>query len=406
MSVDFPGCGIGNAESSLDELARLTDTAGSTPVASVEVRRRAADPATLIGSGQVEDLVRESQSLDVDVVVFDNDLTPGQQRNLAQLFKCDVVDRVAVILDIFAQHATSREGMLQVELALLQYHLPRLRGRGVELSRLGGGIGTRGPGETRLETDRRRISRRIAHIRGRLTDLQKVRENQRKSRLSATTPLLSLVGYTNAGKSTLLNALTDSDALVQDQLFSTLDSTTRRLELPNGRQVLLTDTVGFVQRLPHQLVEAFHSTLQETLQADLLVHVVDASEQGVRSRIKAVRQVLDSIGAGDIPELMVLNKADLARPSRLAQIGLSFPDAISVSALGGHGLDALLDGLGDRLTQGHVQVELLVPYADGQVLDELRRTAQIRREDHGADGTFLVVLLPPAWVGRYRRYAT
>jgi len=286
-------------------------------------------------------LAQDAGLLDVDVVVFDNSLAPGQQRNLQELFECDVVDRVAVILDIFAQHATSREGMLQVELALLRYRLPRLRGKGVELSRLGGGIGTRGPGETKLETDRRRIMRRISHLEKLLDQVHRAREGQRKSRTSRVIPSASLVGYTNAGKSTLMNALTSAGVRTEDRLFSTLDSTTRRFELPNGRLLLPSDTVGFVRRLPHQPVAAFRSTLQETAGAQRLVDGVDASEPSAPEQVAAVREVLDSIGAGRIPELLVLNKADLADGTVGARLRGLYPEAVTVSAIEGTGIDEL-----------------------------------------------------------------
>ena len=405
ISVDFDGAGIGDIDRSLEELVRLTDTAGSTPVATVPVRRRSPHAATLIGPGQAADLARDAQDLDVDVVVFDNDLAPGQQRNLQQLFECDVVDRVAVILDIFAQHATSREGMLQVESALLRYHLPRLRGKGTELSRLGGGIGTRGPGETKLETDRRRIMQRISHVDKRLKELQKVREAQSKTRSGSAIPSVSLVGYTNAGKSTLLNALTGAGVLARDRLFSTLDSTTRRLELSNGRRLLLSDTVGFVRRLPHQLVEAFRSTLQETVRADLLLHVVDVSEPDAPDQVSAVREVLDSIGAGHIPELLVLNKADSADRASISSFELLYPDAVLVSATEGTGLDELLDRIAGVLARGFLEIDLVIPYTEGSVLGELRREAEVLTEDHRAEGTLVSVRLPPDRAGRYRRFA-
>ena len=405
ISVDFDGAGIGDIDRSLEELVLLTDTAGSTPVATVPVRRRSPHAATLIGPGQAADLARDAQDLDVDVVVFDNDLAPGQQRNLQQLFECDVVDRVAVILDIFAQHATSREGMLQVESALLRYHLPRLRGKGAELSRLGGGIGTRGPGETKLETDRRRIMQRISHVDKRLKELQKVREAQSKTRSGSAIPSVSLVGYTNAGKSTLLNALTGAGVLARDRLFSTLDSTTRRLELSNGRRLLLSDTVGFVRRLPHQLVEAFRSTLQETVRADLLLHVVDVSEPDAPDQVSAVREVLDSIGAGHIPELLVLNKADSADRASISSFELLYPDAVLVSATEGTGLDELLDRIAGVLARGFLEIDLVIPYTEGSVLGELRREAEVLTEDHRAEGTLVSVRLPPDRAGRYRRFA-
>ncbi|MDE0171325.1 MAG: GTPase HflX [bacterium] len=405
VGVELDGTGSDSVGRSMRELRLLTDTAGSTPVETVVLKRRSPHPATFVGPGQAEALARDAIRLDVDVVVFDNSLAPGQQRNLQELFECDVVDRVAVILDIFAQHATSREGMLQVELALLRYRLPRLRGKGIELSRLGGGIGTRGPGETRLETDRRRIMRRISNLDKLLAQVHQAREGQRKSRTGKAIPSASLVGYTNAGKSTLMNALTGAGVRTEDRLFSTLDSTTRRFELPNGRLLLLSDTVGFVRRLPHQLVEAFRSTLLETSRADFLVHVVDASEPSAPEQVAAVREVLDSIGAGHLPEILVLNKADLADDPTASRLRGLYPEAVSVSALEGTGIDELTERLADHLALDSQQIDLLVPYPKGQVLGRLRREAEVLAEDHRADGTLVSVRLPVDQVDRYGEFA-
>ena len=288
--------GLDEAEASLAELALLTDTAGAEPVELAMQRREKPDPATFIGKGKAEELRELVEMLDLDVVIFDEELSPAQQRNLEKLFKVDVVDRVALILDIFAQHAHSQAGMLQVELAQLRYRLPRLRGRGKEMSQQGAGIGTRGPGETQLEVDRRRILGKIAKLERDLVGVSRTRDTQRKARRRAEHPLVALVGYTNAGKSTLLNHLTGAGVLVEDRLFSTLDATVRRLALPGGETVLLSDTVGFVRKLPHQLVESFRSTLEEVVDADLLVHVVDASSPDADRQIEAVRAVLRELG--------------------------------------------------------------------------------------------------------------
>jgi GTPase len=377
---------LADAEASLAELGELADTAGADPVEAVLQRRDRPDPATYVGSGKAEELRALSEALDVDVVVLDDELTPAQQRNLEKLLGRDVVDRVALILDIFAQHATSQEGMVQVELAQLRYRLPRLRGRGHELSQQAGGIGTRGPGETQLEVDRRRIQRRISKLEQDLKRLARTRDTQRKSRRRHAIPRIALVGYTNAGKSTLLNRITRADVLVEDQLFSTLDPTTRRLRLPGGETVLCSDTVGFVRRLPHQLVEAFRSTLEEAADADLLVHVVDASAPDAENQIEAVRDVLHEIGAGEVPELFVVNKVDVAAADDVHRL-LTRDRAIGVSAHTGEGIDKLLDAIGDRLRALATVVELTVPYARGDVLAALHRDSEVLVEVHTDDAT-------------------
>ena len=395
--------GLEDAERSLAELALLTDTAGADPLETVLQRRDRPDSATYVGKGKVDELRELVDSLDVDVVVFDDELTPAQQRNLEQLLKVDVVDRVALILDIFAQHATSQVGMLQVELAQYRYLMPRLRGRGVELSQQAGGIGTRrGPGETKLEVDRRRIQKRVTKLEHELVRAAGTRATQRKARHRRGVPTISLVGYTNAGKSTLLNHLTRSDVLVEDRLFSTLDPTTRRLRLPGGETVLCSDTVGFVRRLPHQLVEAFRSTLDEVGDADLLVHVVDAMAPDAESQIDAVRGVLDEIGAGDIPELLVVNKIDAADPDQVR--GLARAGSISVSAQTGEGIDGLVSAIGDRLRALSPPVELLVPYDRGDVLAALHRDGEVLVEVHADGGMRVRARLEEADAGRFREF--
>ena len=395
--------GLEDAERSLAELALLTDTAGADPVETVLQRRDRPDSATYVGKGKVDELRELVDSLDVDVVVFDDELTPAQQRNLEQLLKVDVVDRVALILDIFAQHATSQVGMLQVELAQYRYLMPRLRGRGVELSQQAGGIGTRrGPGETKLEVDRRRIQKRVTKLEHDLVRAAGTRATQRKARHRRGVPMISLVGYTNAGKSTLLNHLTRSDVLVEDRLFSTLDPTTRRLRLPGGETVLCSDTVGFVRRLPHQLVEAFRSTLDEVGDADLLVHVVDAMAPDAESQIDAVRGVLDEIGAGDIPELLVVNKIDAADADRVRDLARGVSN--SVSARTGEGVDLLVEAIGERLRALSPPIELLVPYERGDVLAALHRDGEVLVEVHGDGGMRVRARLEEADAGRFREF--
>jgi GTP-binding protein HflX len=410
------GTGIGTrdvdeAEESLEELARLVDTAGAEPVELVLQRRDRPDPATYIGSGKAKELQELAQALDVDLVVFDDELTPAQQRNLEQLFSCDVVDRVALILDIFAQHAHSQEGMVQVELAQLRYRLPRLRGRGTQLSQQGAGggargglVGTRGPGETQLEVDRRRILERVRRLEKDLERLAKRRATQRKARHRREVTTVALVGYTNAGKSTLLNALTRSDVLVEDRLFSTLDPSTRRLRLPGGEVVLLSDTVGFVRRLPHQLVEAFRSTLEEVVDADLLVHVVDASSTDTEDQIAAVHDVLEEIGAGAVPELVVVNKTDVADPVDVRKLLDAHPGSVAVSAATADGIDALLAALAARLRALVPIVELEVPYDRGDVVAALHREGEVLVEVHDDSGTRVRARLPHVDIARFAEF--
>ncbi|MFA5884723.1 MAG: GTPase HflX [Acidimicrobiia bacterium] len=394
------------AEESLDELALLVDTAGADPVDRMLQRRDRPDPATYIGKGKAQELRELADALDVDVVVFDDELSPAQQRNLETLFERDVVDRVALILDIFAQHASSQEGMLQVELAQLRYRLPRLRGRGIQLSQQGAGIGTRGPGETQLEVDRRRILRRVAKLERDLDQLAQTRTTQRKARLRRAIPTVALVGYTNAGKSTLLNRLTDAHVLVEDRLFSTLDTTTRRLRLAGGEIVLCSDTVGFVRRLPHQLVQAFRSTLAELADADLVVHVVDGSAADPEGQIDAVRSVLREIEVDDLPELLVVNKIDAAAPDVVDDLLAAHEGAVAVSARTGEAIDKLLDTIGARLRSLSPILELLIPYERGDLLAALHRDGEVLVEVHVDEGTRVRARLPQAVASRVAEFTT
>ena len=392
-------------DESLDELALLADTAGAEPVQRELQRRTTPDPATYIGKGKAAELREAAEALDIDVVVFDDELTPAQQRNLEKLFAVDVVDRVALILDIFAQHATSQEGAVQVELAQLRYRLPRLRGRGIQLSQQGAGIGTRGPGETQLEVDRRRLLRRIQKLERDLKQLGATRATQRKARKRRDVPHVALVGYTNAGKSTLLNRLTHAGVLVEDRLFSTLDPTVRRLHLPGGETVVLSDTVGFVRRLPHQLVASFRSTLEEVVDADLLLHVVDASTNDAEARIEAVNTVLREIDAESVPRLIAWNKADAADADELKHLLAAHRGSVAISAARGDGVPELLGTIGDRLRALAPVGEFVVPYDRGDVLAALHRAGEVLVEVHDAAGTRVRARLPEAAASRFAEFA-
>jgi GTP-binding protein HflX len=405
VGVGLPGMSTVDSERSLEELALLTDTAGSEPVDQELVRRTRIDPATYIGSGKAEELATLTKALDIDVVVFDNQLTPAQQRNLQKLFGCDVVDREGLILDIFAQHAHTKVGALQVELAMNRYNLPRLRGKGTSLSQQGAGVLARGPGETKLETDRRRILQRISKLERELKETVGHRETQRKARRRSEIPQVSIVGYTNAGKSTLLNALTDAGVLVEDRLFATLDSTVRRLELPNQRPVLLADTVGFVRRLPHHLVEAFQSTLSEVAEADLLLHVVDGSVEDLVGQIAAVREVLLEIGAAELPELIVFNKADVVGDQGMRRLANLYPEAVFVSARTGSGLDELLARIGELVEKTMVTMTLEIPYTRGDLVAAVHRLGEVIEEKHDDNGTILEVRVPETSQARFAQFS-
>ena len=393
---------VDDAEEGLDELALLVDTAGADAMARVLQRRDAPDPVWYVGKGKAEELREISLTVDADTVVFDTELAPKQSRNLEKLLGRTAIDRTAVILDIFAQNARSAEGKAQVELAQLRYLLPRLRGKGTTLSQQGAGIGTRGPGETKLEVDRRRLLDRMHKLEGQLKDLQRVRLNQRKGRRRNRQASVALVGYTNAGKSTLLNRLTEAGVLVENRLFSTLDPTTRRLSLPGGEVVLLSDTVGFVRNLPHQLVEAFKSTLDEVAEADLLVHVVDASAVSPEGNIDAVDQVLGSIEAARVPQLIVFNKTDVAWPERVDQLLGRYPGSVAISAYRGDGVPELLEAISDRVRALTNVIELFIPYGRGDLLAAVHREGEVLVESHEDAGTRVRARLDSAGAGRFR----
>jgi GTPase len=403
VGVTLPPGSEEDTERSLDELALLVDTAGADEVARVTQQRGAPDPATYIGKGKLEEVRELCEQVDADTVVFDDELSPAQQFNLERALGRTALDRTAVILDIFAQNAHSQEGKAQVELAQLRYRLPRLRGRGKVLSQQAGGIGTRGPGETQLEVDRRRIERRLHKLEADLRHVAKVRRTQAKSRRRSQLNRVVIVGYTNAGKSTLLNRLTDAGVLVEDRLFATLDPTTRRLQLPGGETVLLTDTVGFITKLPTQLVEAFKSTLEVVPDATLLVQVVDASAPDPAGNMAAVDSVLREIGGEKVPQLVVFNKAD-RDPDTAAQLARSQPGSVVVSARTGEGIDDLLRAMGDRLRAMTTVHELLVPFDRGDVLASLHREGEVLVEAAVEGGMRVRARLDDASVMRWHDF--
>jgi GTP-binding protein HflX len=407
VGVTLPGSDDEQTEASLDELALLVDTAGADVVDRLVQRRDAPDHTWYIGKGKAEELRQLCLAVDADTVVFDTELSPAQQYNLEKLLGRTAIDRTAVILDIFAQNAHTLEGKAQVELALLRYRLPRLRrGATAKLSQQRGGVGARfGGGETKLEVDRRRIKRRIQKLEADLGELGATRALQRKSRTRSGLAAVTIVGYTNAGKSTLLNHLTDAGVLVEDRLFATLDPTTRRLSLPGGEPVLVTDTVGFVRRLPHGLVEAFKGTLEVATQADYLVHVVDSSVADPEGQMAAVRTVLAEIDADSVPELLVFNKSDLA-PGRAKELVDEHPGSVAVSAVSGEGIDDFLRTLGDRLRALTAIVELVVPYDRGDVLAAIHREGEVVSTAEEADVLRVRARLSDASAGRLAEFVT
>jgi GTP-binding protein HflX len=390
----------------LAEIRELARTAGVEPVGELVQLRARPDPRTYVGKGKLDELKHAYGESGADSLLVDDELEPAQQRRLENLLEARVVDRTQLILDIFAQHARSAEGKLQVELAQLEYNLPRMRGLWQHLERLGGGVGTRGPGESQLETDRRLARRRVSLLRARLRELQKQRGTRRKARRRSETPTIALAGYTNVGKSTLLNALTGAGASVNDRLFETLDPTTRWFE-HEGRRYLVTDTVGFIRRLPHQLVEGFAATLEETLVADLVLHVADASapEGVLEEQLAAVNGVLDEIGASDLPVELVLNKVDAVDSLRRRRVGNRYPDALQISASTGVGLDDLRARIAARFADRFELVELLVPYSEGAKLAELYALGPpIESRSDREDGVLIRARLPERDVRRFARF--
>lgn len=399
VGVELPGEDFAETSSSLEELARLADTAGAEVLGRLTQKRSRPDAATLLGRGKAEEVAELCRSTGADLVIIDRELSPGQGRNLEAIIGGRVIDRTQLILDIFARRARTSEGKLQVELAQLNYLLPRLIGKGVELSRLGGGIGTRGPGETKLEVDRRRIRQRIRDLKKELENVKKHRDLLRRERKETPVPLVSLVGYTNAGKSTILRMLTGADVLVEDKLFATLDPTTRRVVLPNNETILITDTVGFIQRLPHHLVAAFRATLEEVVEADLLLHVVDASHPNYEGQIEAVNQVLETLGAAAKPTLMVYNKIDLVDKEELLRPDNRHP-AVLLSALSGEGADNLLAAVERLLAAGRLRTTFFVPYQKSGMLALLHEKGRVLQQEHGQEGITVEAEIEAVWAKR------
>jgi len=403
-------------EDSLAELAQLAHTASVEVVGQIYQRLESINPATFIGKGKVEELVEYRDELGYDVLIFDDELSPRQQRNLEESLGEDVkvLDRTALILDIFARHAHTHEGTLQVELAQYEYRLPRLTRQWTHLARQAGGgaarggatgVGLRGPGETQLETDRREIGRRIAHLKQELEQVRTHRRGYRSRRRRAAIPVVSIVGYTNAGKSTLLNAISDANVLVEDKLFATLDPITRRVTLPEGREALFTDTVGFIQKLPTTLVAAFRATLEEVTEADLLLHIVDVTHPNALEQSRAVEDTLVEIEATDKPMVVALNKIDrLENPSLIQELVAEFPNSLAISAREGLGLVELLGRVETVLNQEWVYVTVRIPYREGSLVSLFYQQGTVDKEEHGKEGTILAGRLPARYLGAFRRY--
>ena len=396
---------VKDAENSMEELAALAETAGSKVLDALIQRRDKPDPATFIGSGKVSELKAIVKSTGADTVVCDGELSPSQLRNLEDKVKVKVVDRTALILDIFAQHAKSKEGKAQVELAQMSYMLPRLRGWGDSLSRQAGGIGGRGPGETKLEVDRRRIRDKMSKLRREIGDMKVARDTKRQERKRNSIPSVAIAGYTNAGKSSLLNRLTNAGVLVQNALFATLDPTVRRSETSDGRTYTLTDTVGFVKHLPHDLIDAFKSTLEEVSGADVIVHVVDGSHGDPLGQIKAVRGVIADVGGAKIPEIIALNKADIADPQVIAQVLIQEPDAYLISVHSGVGIEKLIRAIESSLPRPRIEIRTVLPYDRGDLVSQIHEHGEILSQEYLPEGTSLHAMVDGSLAHALEKYS-
>lgn len=392
---------VGLDEAELKELELLVETAGAESILKMTYHDRKIDPAYYIGSGKVKEIKEAAETVEANLIVFDNELSPVQQRNLEDTIEIKVIDRSQVILDIFARHAHSRESKIEVELAQLEYRLPRLQGRGIEMSRLAGGIGTRGPGETKLEVDRRRIEKKIHRLKENLEEIKASREVQRSSRRD---PLTALVGYTNAGKSTLMNRLAGSDSYTADKLFATLDSTMRKLELPVGQNIILSDTVGFISKLPHQLVASFRTTLEEIEHADIILHLIDASSSKMDKNIRIVNNEIRDIAEVDCRIIRVFNKIDLIEESRLDDLKIIYPDALFVSALKGINTNSVLKKLNEVISGKMVEVELDLPYSEAGWVEKIHNTAKVYEEKYQKNNIYIKALLPQITAAKLKKY--
>ncbi|MBQ7579793.1 MAG: GTPase HflX [Clostridia bacterium] len=398
VCVDF---GAYDPDSSLDELESLAKTAGAQVEARVVQKRDKPDIATYIGAGRLDEIKEFCENNEIDLIIFDGELSPSQQRNVEDVTDVRVIDRTMLILDIFASRARTNDGKLQVELAQLKYSLPRLGGKGAEMSRLGGGIGTRGPGETKLESDRRHIRRRIAALTNELKNIEQRRNNLRKRRKKDGILTAAIVGYTNAGKSTLMNCLTNAGVLAQDKLFATLDPTSRGLDLPDGRRIMLVDTVGLIRRLPHHLVEAFKSTLEEAVFADVILNVCDASSDECNEHLEVTQRLLDSLGCSDKPVISVMNKCD--KVENIYDI-IPLGKVVMISALNATGVDKLLDAIVEELPKTRKTAELLIPYSSGDVAAAFRSDGVVLEEDYREDGIYLKLICDIRLIEKYKEY--
>ena len=392
---------VGSSEGELNELKLLVKTAGAESVLKMTYHDREIDPAYYIGSGKVREIKEAAETTEANLIVFDNELSPVQQRNLEDKIEIKVIDRSQVILDIFARHAHSRESKIQVELAQLEYRLPRLQGRGIEMSRLAGGIGTKGPGETKLEIDRRRIEKKIHRLKEKLKEIKSSRVVQRSNR---SDPLAALVGYTNAGKSTLMNSLAGSESYTANKLFATLDSTMRQLELPVGQNIILSDTVGFISKLPHQLIASFRTTLEEIENADIILHIIDASNSEMEKKMRVVNKEIREFREQDSKIIKVFNKIDLLKKSRLEDLKLFYPDSLFISALKEINTDSVMDKLNKIIRKKMIEVDLDLPYSEASWVEKIHNTAKVYKEEYQKNNIYLKALLPQTTAAKLKKY--